>query len=227
MTTGDFNKNNNGVTSMHKISLSRRRPALLTASIAALALGLSGCWGGSSSSSSGSSTLTGTFVDSAVAGLDYEGERTRAGVTDDQGQFSYRRNETLHFSIGELALGSATGAEIITPLSITEGADSAEDPRVVNRLILLQTLDADGDLNNGIQLTEAIREEVSRHAADIDVDQPRAPAGGTGKRRRLHRHRPQGSAGNPGRGRTGTLPSFHRRTRGGGDHPRRAARFRR
>src|SRR5690554_5225320 len=174
MTTGDFNKNNNGVTSMHEISLSRRRPALLTASIAALALGLSGCWGGSSSSSSGSSTLTGTFVDSAVAGLDYEGERTRAGVTDDQGQFSYRRNETLHFSIGELALGSATGAEIITPLSITEGADSAEDPRVVNRLILLQTLDADGDLNNGIQLTEAIREEVSRHAADIDFDQPSA-----------------------------------------------------
>lgn len=108
------------------------------------------------------------------AGLDYEGERTRAGVTDDQGQFSYRRNETLHFSIGELALGSATGAEIITPLSITEGADSAEDPRVVNRLILLQTLDADGDLNNGIQLTEAIREEVSRHAADIDFDQPSA-----------------------------------------------------
>lgn len=159
---------------MHEISLSRRRPALLTASIAALALGLSGCWGGSSSSSSGSSTLTGTFVDSAVAGLDYEGERTRAGVTDDQGQFSYRRNETLHFSIGELALGSATGAEIITPLSITEGADSAEDPRVVNRLILLQTLDADGDLNNGIQLTEAIREEVSRHKADIDFDQPSA-----------------------------------------------------
>ena len=39
-------------------------------------------------------------------------------------------------------------------------------------LILLQTLDADGNLNNGIQITEQIRTEVSLAAADMNFAQP-------------------------------------------------------
>lgn len=151
----------------------RRYPALLAASVIALTLGSSGCFDGSSSSSS-SKSRTGTFIDSAVAGLDYQGERTDPGLTDEDGQFHYRRDDTLHFSIGDLALGSATGAEILTPLSITEGAAAADDQRVLNKLVLLQTLDADGDLNNGIQITEAIRTQVSQRAAEIDFAQPSA-----------------------------------------------------
>ncbi|MFA5677575.1 MAG: carboxylesterase family protein [Pseudomonas sp.] len=151
----------------------RRYPAMLAVSFSALALTLSGCFSGSSSSS-GSRSHTGTFIDSAVTGLDYQGEHTDAALTDEQGQFRYRSNETIHFSIGDLALGSAVGAEVLTPLSITDGADSAQDQRVTNRLILLQSLDADGDLNNGIQITDAIREEVSLRATDIDFDQPTA-----------------------------------------------------
>ncbi|RHW19500.1 hypothetical protein C2846_18505, partial [Pseudomonas jilinensis] len=41
-------------------------------------------------------------------------------------------------------------------------------------LILLQSLDADGDLNNGIQISEAIREHVSQNADSIYFDQPPA-----------------------------------------------------
>src|SRR5690554_5807645 len=137
-----------------------------------LALMLSGCFDGSSSSSSRSQVQTGTFVDSPVAGLDYEGDRTRASRTDEAGRFEYRRGEALRFAIGELELGSATGAEVLTPLSITADATDAQDQRVTNKLILLQTLDADGDLNNGIQITDAIRSRVSAQAADIRFDQP-------------------------------------------------------
>lgn len=158
---------------MHGVFPSRRYSAMLAASVTALAMGLSGCFDGSSSSSS-SSSRTGTFIDSAVTGLNYQGDRTDAAVTDEQGQFRYRRNETIQFSIGDLDLGSAAGAEVLTPLSITSGATSASDQRVLNKLILLQTLDADGDTNNGIQITDEIRDEVSQRAADIDFDQPAA-----------------------------------------------------
>jgi len=107
-----------------------------------------------------SNPLTGTFLDSPVSGLNYA-TLSRLGLTDANGQFAYYAHETVSFSIGALSLGSGRGAEQMTPLSITAKAASAADQAVNNKLILLQTLDADGDLNNGIQITEAIRTIVS------------------------------------------------------------------
>jgi para-nitrobenzyl esterase len=151
------------------------RPAWLTAAVTPLLLALAACGGDSDSDhggSTGPTTRTGTFVDSPVAGLNYTGSESAAGVTNDAGQFQYQDGETLTFSIGDLPLGSAEGAGQLTPLTITEGADTAEDDRVSNKLVLLQTLDQDGDLNNGIQITEAIGVLVSENAAGIDFDQP-------------------------------------------------------
>ncbi|PRB84650.1 carboxylesterase/lipase family protein [Pseudomonas sp. MYb185] len=153
---------------MYRMTRPGNRSIVLAVSLVPLLL--AGCFGGSSSSSK-PRVLTGTFIDSAVSGLDYQGTDTAASTTDDLGQFQYRQGETISFSIGELPLGSANGAEVLTPLSITEGAASATDQRVTNKLILLQSLDADGNLNNGIQLTDAIRDEVSLQAAQIDFDQ--------------------------------------------------------
>ena len=150
------------------------RPAWLAAAVTPLLLALVACGGDSDNDhggSAGPATRTGTFVDSPVAGLDYAGTDSAAGVTNDAGQFQYQDGETLTFSIGDLPLGSAKGARQLTPLTITEGADAAEDDRVSNKLVLLQTLDQDGDLNNGIQITEAIRTLVSDNAAGIDFDQ--------------------------------------------------------
>lgn len=115
-------------------------------------------------------TSTGVFLDSPVAGLNYTA-RSFEGETDEAGEFRYRHGEEVSFAIGELYLGEAQAAPVLTPLSITEGAESADDQIVKNKLILLQTLDEDGDLNNGIQISEDIREIVSAHAADIDFDQ--------------------------------------------------------
>lgn len=153
---------------MYRMTRPGNRSIVLAVSLVPLLL--TGCFGGSSSSSK-PNTLTGTFIDSAVSGLDYQGNDTAVSTTDDQGQFLYRQGESISFSIGDLPLGSANGAEVLTPLSITEGAASATDQRVTNKLILLQSLDADGNLNNGIQLTDAIRDEVSQQAAQINFDQ--------------------------------------------------------
>jgi para-nitrobenzyl esterase len=144
------------------------KPALLAAALTAV-MALNAC--GSGDDEPAPATLSGTFVDSPVAGLNVVGTRTAAGTTDAAGRFSYQAGETLTFSIGGLSLGSAAGAGVLTPLSITSGAASAADQRVSNKLILLQTLDADGDLNNGIQITEAIRTVVSGNAGAINFDQ--------------------------------------------------------
>jgi para-nitrobenzyl esterase len=50
-------------------------------------------------------------------------------------------------------------------------ATAAAEPAMNNRLVLLQSLDADGDLNNGVQLTDTIRRVVTEHAATIDFAQ--------------------------------------------------------
>ena len=115
---------------------------------------LAGCFSGSSGSSSGSDSSTGVFVDSPVAGLTYSGGGD-AARTDEEGRFNYDSGQTLSFSVGGLALGSATGADVITPVDLVEGAD-AGDTSVINISRLLQSLDSDGNLSNGIQITEAI-----------------------------------------------------------------------
>lgn len=167
---------------MKRVFAPVRRSPLMAFTLVPIILAQAGCLSDSSSSNSPlppeapatPASLTGTFVDSAVSGLDYQGSETAAGLTDQLGQFTYRQGETVTFNIGDLLLGSATGAERMTPLSITSDAVSAQDRRVSNKLILLQTLDADGDLNNGIQITDTIREEVSLNADLIEFDQPPA-----------------------------------------------------
>ncbi|CAN7164786.1 carboxylesterase/lipase family protein [Rhizobacter sp. LjRoot28] len=148
-----------------------RPRSIARASVLAAAVLLASCGGDDDTIASS----TGTFIDSPVAGLDYAGTAsTPAGSTDAAGQFSHAPGETLRFSIGSLVLGSAPGAAVVTPLHITPGATEASDVRVHNKLILLQTLDADGDLNNGIQLTAAIKGVVSAHAASVNFEQPPA-----------------------------------------------------
>ena len=124
---------------------------------------LAGCFSGSGSSSDSNHDLKGVFVDSPVAGLTYvvDGESRR---TNGEGEFSYRSGERLTFRVGGLELGSAEGAEVITPVDLVEDG-SLQDPAVVNIARLLQTLDSDGNLVNGIQITEAIDQAVEDYLA--------------------------------------------------------------
>jgi len=115
--------------------------------------------------------LKGTFAGGPVSGLNYSGSATGARTTDADGQYEYVAGETLSFSIGALPLGSAAGFGSLSPLSISEGAASTADPQVINKLVLLQTLDADGDLNNGIQITDVVRDTVSKYATAVDFNQ--------------------------------------------------------
>lgn len=131
--------------------------------VAGVALSLlAGCFSGSGSSSS-SDRREGVFVDSPVSGLTYliRDEQKR---TDDEGRFRYRKDQTLTFLVGGLELGSATGDDVITPVDLVPDSDPG-DPAVLNISRLLQSLDSDGNLRNGIQITEQIDQAVADYLA--------------------------------------------------------------
>lgn len=129
-------------------------------------MGLFGCGGGSSSSN----TNTGVFVDSAVEGLNYKTD-TLSGITGPNGEFQYKTGETVTFSIGDVVIGSVVGDAIISPLHLGTIFNEA-DPATINISRLLQSLDSDGNLDNGIQITTEIREEM--HGRSFTFNKPTA-----------------------------------------------------
>ncbi len=123
---------------------------LLTAGI----LGMTGCGGSSDlSGDDAPTTLSAQFIDSAVQGLSYDCQSSgKTGVTDSAGTFNYFAGDTCTFKVGTVTLGSAQpSGTILTP------RDLSNDPVIVtNTLRLLQTLDSDGNPDNGITLPEGI-----------------------------------------------------------------------
>lgn len=114
----------------------------------------------------------GFFVDAAVAGLSYSTSSNITGVTDAAGRYKYRDGDTVTFSIGGLTLGTVVGQGVVTPVTVAQaiaanssGADA--ETIAVNLLVLLQSLDANGDPDDGIAFTTEIREAVTTDAIDF------------------------------------------------------------
>ena len=133
----------------------------------------------------------GIFLDSKVSGLSYRSESSN-GITDEEGKFEFYLDNELEFYLGDIALGSVNtndlffydvssgspssggfgkrteqfNTAIVTPLKITPEAEFEDDRRVINKLIFLQTLDEDGDPQNGIHIPL----EISSHLVDWDID---------------------------------------------------------
>ncbi|MCH2157319.1 MAG: hypothetical protein MK096_00885 [Oleiphilaceae bacterium] len=131
------------------------------------ALTLSACGGGSSSAPAGSggSVSTGVFLDSAVANIGYRTD-TQSGVTNDNGEYNYLSGETVTFFIGDLELPAVEATGVVTPLTIAGTQDTSDDT-VVNITRLLQSLDTDGDPDNGIEIAD----EASDVATAVDFTQ--------------------------------------------------------
>ncbi|MBF6057709.1 MULTISPECIES: sialidase family protein [Thiomicrorhabdus] len=130
---------------MNHLSRTPLTLALLTAMSMTLPLG--GC-----NSSSSATVATGTFVDAAVDGLTYRGNIN--GKTKNGGHYDFEVGTNVAFYLGEhIRLGVLKGStDDVSPLDFFPGA-TVDDPRVVNILILLQSLDDDGDRTNGINIT--------------------------------------------------------------------------
>jgi hypothetical protein len=145
----------------------RIRGVLGMAAVLALLL-VAGCGsGGSGGSQAAAGLVSGQIIDSLIQGLDYR-SNSRSGLTDAQGTFSHGVGETVTFSIGSLDLGSTPGKPIATVVDLVEGATGVNNQRVANIARLLQSLDSDCNVRNGIQITSQIRAEVSPRVIDFD-----------------------------------------------------------
>ncbi|MBF0463309.1 MAG: FecR domain-containing protein [Magnetococcales bacterium] len=124
----------------------------------------------------------GTFLDSPVAGLHYQ-TATTSGVTDQNGGFWFAPGETVTFSIGNMTIGTISAANIragtggLPIVTLDKLADAATATAtanvqadkhlnvVTNIARLLQTLDSDGNPDNGITITAAASQAASGTAA--------------------------------------------------------------
>ncbi|WP_372986836.1 hypothetical protein [Marinobacter sp.] len=142
----------------------------------ALAIALSGCGGGGSSSStvaegtsSPENTKTGIFTDSAVANIRYQ-TATQSDFTSALGEYEYVEGETVTFSIGGIELPPVPATGRVTPADMT--ADMSSPDQLTNILRLLQSLDEDGNPDNGITITAETHTALEN--ALLVVDQPAA-----------------------------------------------------
>jgi pectate lyase len=101
--------------------------------------------------SSAAAVSVGVFVDSFVVGIGYRTE-TQSGVTNERGEFNYRPGEMVTFFIGDLEFPPIPAKALVTPLDMAQSLDPSS-PIAINIARLLQSLDADGNPANGIDLT--------------------------------------------------------------------------
>jgi hypothetical protein len=134
-------------------------------SLLPLALALAACGGGGSDEPV-KTAVNGTFVDAAVEGADYVAGTSAKAVTGAKGEFTCKEGETVSFSVGGIALGSAACAPMITPLQLA-GVTDVKDAKVVNRLLALQLLDEDNDPSNGIKITADVKAALAGKSADF------------------------------------------------------------
>lgn len=106
----------------------------------------------SSSVASSAVALTGLFIDSAVAGIHYQTTPGGfSGKTSSGGEYEYAAGDTVVFSIGDLKFPAVMAKDIVTPLDIANSTDP-ENQIALNIAALLQSLDTDGDPDNGISI---------------------------------------------------------------------------
>ena len=134
-------------------------------SLLPFAIVLAACGGGGSNEPVKLS-VNGAFVDGAVEGADYVAGTAAKAATGAKGEFTCKEGDTVSFSVGGLALGSAACAPIITPLQLA-GATDVKDAKVVNRLLALQLLDEDNDPSNGIRITADVKAALAGKSADF------------------------------------------------------------
>jgi hypothetical protein len=118
---------------------------------------------GASETGTTSSVTSGVFIDSRVQGLTYR-TPTHSGLTNKYGRFFCNPGEQVRFMIGDMMLGTVQTKRVITPMDFVKPARRSmgfKNPMLLNMGRFLQSLDADGNPENGIRINAAVREEVT------------------------------------------------------------------
>ena len=143
--------------------------SLLLSSLSASLL-LAAC-GGNSNTAVTPTTPTpvnGVFLDAAVEGMDYSVAGGSKLSTSATGGFSCNAGDTLAFTVGNIALGSAPCAATATPLTLANSSN-VKDDSVVNRLLFLQLLDEDNDVATGIKIPATVKTALAGQTLDFNA----------------------------------------------------------
>jgi len=140
---------------------------------------LVGCGGGSTDTVTTATTdTTGYVVDSAVENLDYDcvADGIYDKVTGKDGAFTCQNMNQVRFRIGELVLGEITALPqdgYVLPQDIAGvPREQITDEKVTAMAQLLQSLDTDNNLANGITISEEVKDLLPKEAltpADIST----------------------------------------------------------
>ena len=110
-----------------------------------LAIGFNAC--SSSGSSSSSSIGTAYYLDSAVAGIEYQCGNQN-GFTKDDGSFNFEYGQNCAFTLGGIPLKTILSTNLVNNAKIVETNTTVA--------ALLQSLDSDGDVTNGITIAPSV-----------------------------------------------------------------------
>lgn len=136
-----------------------------TAAIAVTGISLAACSGGSSVDTD---VQTGAFVDSAVQGISFSTESLN-GVTNADGEFDYAPNENVTFSIGGLVFPAVQAKEYVSPVDMGDTLMNSTSA-TTNIARLIQTIDADGNTSNGIEIPAIAATAATQLNFDVTVE---------------------------------------------------------
>lgn len=150
------------------------------ATLVVLALATLSACGGSSSGdddaddvgSGGSTAQQGQFVDGAVEGLGYRAGSGPNSLTTANGFFTYQSGDVLTFFLGGIQLGNAPGARWLTPVELAGGNPNSDAAKNLTRFLM--ALDSDGNLANGIVISQAARDaaaQITSPASSFAIDE--------------------------------------------------------
>ncbi len=155
----------------------------ILASAAAASLLMVGCSGGGDSTTTTDASATGYVVDSAVQNLDYDcvADNDMDKKTGANGAFTCQNMNQVRFRIGELVLGEISGLPqdgYVLPQDIAGvNREAVTDTKVTAMAQLLQSLDEDGDLTNGIQIPEETKALFdNEHFTEANLEHYRSQA---------------------------------------------------
>ena len=116
-----------------------------------------------------STMLKGKFIDSVVGGLEYY-TNTQSGVTNKDGEYNYIDGEEITFHTGGIIYGTTKAKPIVTPIDLVKESNSTQHTKVVKIAQFLQSLDKDGNPNNGIEIIDEAKNKFADKNLDFDLD---------------------------------------------------------
>lgn len=106
---------------------------------------------------------SGILKDAPVGGVSYSTTSGKTGTTDASGTYQFNAGDSVTFTLGGLTLGTAPATGIVTPTELAGG----DNNKLLNLLVILQSLDSDGDRTNGITIPPAAASALT--AIDLTV----------------------------------------------------------